>query len=80
VAHSSALSEKAWLTADLGGNVVSPHAVQVQQSGQREHKHQERNHGGDDLKRDRARVRQQVMLLETVEQRAAQLARSQPDL
>jgi hypothetical protein len=33
-----------------------------------------------DLKRGRARVRHQVILLETVEQRMQQLARSQPDL
>jgi hypothetical protein len=46
----------------------------VQQSCQREHKHDKRNHRRDDLKRDRARVRQQVMLLETVEQRPPELA------
>ena len=60
--------------------MVYPHAVQVQQSGQREHEHKERNHGRDDLKRDRARVRQQVMLLETVEDRPGQLPRPQPEL
>ena len=32
------------------------------------------------LKRDRARVGQQIVLLETVEQRSPQLARSQPEL
>jgi hypothetical protein len=52
----------------------------VQESCQREHRHEERNHRGDDLKRDRARVRQQVMLLETVQQRPAQFARSERDL
>jgi len=36
--------------------------------------------GRQDLERDRARVRQQVVLLETIQQHAPQLARSQPDL
>jgi hypothetical protein len=48
---------------DLRGNVVSPDAVEVQQSGQREDEHHERNDRRQDLKRDRARVRQQVMFL-----------------
>jgi hypothetical protein len=52
----------------------------VKQSGQREHEHYKRNHGSDDLKRDRARVRQQVMLLETVKNRPAQLADSRTNL
>jgi hypothetical protein len=68
------------MRADLWGNVVLPHTVQVEQSRQREHKHDERNHRRDDLKRNRARVRQQVMLLETVKQRPPKLACSPPDL
>jgi hypothetical protein len=60
--------------------VVSPDAVQVEQSCQREHEHDERNDRREDLERDRTRVRQQVMLLEAVEQRTPQLVRSQPDL
>ena len=46
------------------GDMVYPDAVQVQQSSEREHKHEEGDHGRDDLKRDRARVGEQVMLFE----------------
>jgi hypothetical protein len=65
---------------DFRGYVVSPDAVEVQQPGEREREHDERNHRREDLKRDRARGGQEVMLLESVEQRVPELARSRPNL
>jgi len=65
------ISGATWLSQTLG---------EVQQSGQREYEHEEGNDGGDDLKRDRAGISQQVMLLEPVKDRPSQLARTRPDL
>ena len=56
---------------DLGGEVVVPHAGQMQQPGDSQDEEHEWDDRGQNLKRDRTRVRQQVVLLEAIEDRVA---------
>ena len=65
---------------DLGLQVISPHALQIQQPGHREDEQGEGNDRRQDLKRDRARVGQEVVALEAVQNRPRQLARSPAEL
>ena len=43
--------------------MVSPNAVLIKEPGDSDHEQEERDDRGEDLKRDRARVRQKVVLL-----------------
>jgi hypothetical protein len=60
--------------------VVSPKIVQMKEPGQGEDEEQKRDDRREDLKRDRARVRQQVMLLKAVQQRPGKLGRPRSEL
>jgi hypothetical protein len=52
----------------------------MKEPGDSDHEQEERNNRGEDLKRDRACVRQKVVLPKAVQQRPSELARPRPEL